>query len=97
MSDNMCYSMGPSFWYFKDFKDSNGNRLDLDKVPADASTIPEKQVTEREEMKKNGGGHGGHHGSVAIPSSDSMSMKEMNHMNHHDEETSDEMPSDELE
>lgn len=97
MSNNMCYTMGPPFWYFKDFKDSDGNRLDLDKLPADASTIPEKQVAELEEMKKNGGGHGGHHGSVAIPSSDSMSMKEMNHMNHHEEETSDEMPSDELE
>lgn len=96
LANNMCFSMGPPFWHFKDYKGVNGDRLDLDKIPADASQVPANQLAELEEMKKNGGGHGHHHMAVdAAGSAESMSMKEMTNMSHEKEpEASDELEED---
>ena len=67
LKNNVCFTNGPPFWYFKDFKDSQGNKLKESKVPANNGLIPADQI---EALKHHN--HAKHH-----------SNKAMNNMNHH--------------
>lgn len=46
LKNNVCFKNGPPFWYFNDFADSNGNGLDLNKIPDDISQVPAYQLEE---------------------------------------------------
>jgi len=46
LKDNICFTNGPPFWYFDNFKDSNNNGLDLNKIPDDISDVPAYQLEE---------------------------------------------------
>lgn len=55
---NMCYSPGPPFWYFKDFKTDDGKTLDLKAIPKDISEVPEdreEEMSNHENMHMNMG------------------------------------------
>lgn len=101
LDDNICFAGGPPSWYFKNFKSSTGERLDLSKIPADASEVPAEQLAELEQMKKSGHGMHGMHHEAAVSKSDDMSMHEMNmemnnHQHHMDQDESNEEQDDEV-
>lgn len=52
LESNVCFTNGPPNWFFSDFRDYEGNSLQLSKVPSDISEVPEDQV---ELLKKEGG------------------------------------------
>ena len=41
LSQDVCVTYGPPYWYLNLFKDSNGRRLDLSRMPTDISEVPE--------------------------------------------------------
>ncbi len=45
LENNVCASQGPPKWYFENFKDSNGQPLDISAIPLDASDIPKSDET----------------------------------------------------
>jgi hypothetical protein len=46
LNNNVCMSYGPPLWYFKDFIDSKGDRLDSFKIPETINQVPEEQKKE---------------------------------------------------
>ena len=41
LSQDVCATYGLPYWYLNLFKDSNGRRLDLSRMPSDISEVPE--------------------------------------------------------
>lgn len=61
LTNNNCVTFGPPYWHLNNFKDSRGNKLNLNEMPSDASDIPDEQ----KELLKNGGGHNARSGHGA--------------------------------
>jgi len=57
LKDDICMSFGPPHWYFENFMSSKGDRLDMTKVPEDASSVPASQAVEMSDMENPHGMH----------------------------------------
>jgi len=79
LSENTCFSNGPPYWHFRNFKTREGIPLYADSIPKDASKVPDAQLEELDRIKQAGGLHGAHGA---------------NHNNHKQEEKDDEMEMD---
>jgi peptidylglycine monooxygenase len=61
VKNSVCFTNGPPSWYFKDFMDSKGNKLQQSKIPIDIGNVPAEQI----EMLKTHD-HSKHHGQNAM-------------------------------
>lgn len=57
LEDHTCFTPGPPFWHFNNFRSRRGEKLQLDKIPEDISEVPEVQLKELDEIKQKGGMH----------------------------------------
>lgn len=85
VESNTCYSGGPPFWHFKNFRANDGSKaLNLEAIPENASEVPEAQQEELNRMQQSGGMHGMHHSSSSSGDNSNNKMEEthsnMNHM-----------------
>lgn len=89
LDNNVCFTNGPPFWHFENFKTSKGIGLDEKMIPGDISEVPEVQKQELEIIEKSGGLHGMHHGTNTDENDHSNmehheGMEHKNEMNHHE-------------
>lgn len=55
LDNNICFTPGPPEWFFENFESSTGKRLDVSKVPEDASEVPSNQVAEMSDSANHQG------------------------------------------
>lgn len=85
LKHDVCFTNGPPFWYFEDFKDSQGNTLKSSKIPANIGVLPADQI---EGLKHHN--HAMHHNNK--DESHDMSI----HMNHNDMPAEEKMMMNEI-